>query len=107
MKDLIENILVILVYVLIMGLGAFLSNKNIVSNKILKKIDKIQVLSLLLLLFIMGVSIGIDREIMESFLQIGITGVLFAISSIIFSILFLNIVYRIFFKRKGGVDLDD
>lgn len=60
----------------------------------MKKLDRIQELALLLLLFIMGVSIGMDRDVITSFATIGAKAIILAIFSVGFSILGVKLVSK-------------
>lgn len=82
----------ILLYIAIMIFGAFLGNRKLLPNVLMKRMDTIQFLCLLLLLFIMGVSIGLDDEVIRSFGTIGIQGIIFALASIIFSIIGVRLI---------------
>ncbi len=82
----------ILLYIVIMIFGAFLGNRKLIPKVLMKKIDTIQFLCLLLLLFIMGVSIGLDEEVIQSFGTIGVQGIIFALSSIVFSIIGVRLI---------------
>ncbi|NBG87637.1 LysO family transporter [Isachenkonia alkalipeptolytica] len=93
----------ILLYIAIMIFGAFLGNRKLIPKPLMKKIDTIQFLCLLLLLFIMGVSIGLDEEVIQSFGTIGVQGIIFAVASILFSILGVRLIASKVLV-KGGED---
>lgn len=82
----------ILLYIVIMLFGAFLGNRKLIPKVLMKRIDSIQFLCLLLLLFIMGVSIGLDEEVIQSFGTIGVQGIVFALFSIFFSIIAVRLI---------------
>ncbi len=93
----------ILLYIAIMLFGAFLGNRKLIPRVLMKKMDTIQFLCLLLLLFIMGVSIGLDEEVIRSFGTIGVQGIVFALASIIFSIAGVRLIAAKVLT-KGGED---
>jgi len=82
----------ILLYIAIMLFGAFLGNRKLIPKVLMKKMDGIQFLCLLLLLFIMGVSIGLDEEVIRSFGTIGVQGIIFALASSVFSIIGVRLI---------------
>lgn len=84
----------ILLYLIILALGAFIGNRKLLKDSIMKKLDHIQTLALLLLLFIMGISIGMDRDVITSFATIGIQAIILAVFSVIFSILGVKLVSK-------------
>ncbi len=82
----------ILLYLIIMLVGVFIGNKKILKNSIMKNLDSIQNFALMLLLFIMGISIGIDKEVVKSFGSIGMKAVVLSIFSVVFSVLGVKMV---------------
>ncbi len=82
----------ILLYIGIMLIGAFLGNRELLPKFLMKRMDTIQFLCLLLLLFIMGVSIGLDEEVIQSFGTIGVRGIIYALASILFSVLGVRLI---------------
>lgn len=84
----------LLLYLIIISLGIFIGNKKLLKEPIMKKLDSIQTLSILLLLFIMGINIGMDREVIFSFATIGGQALVLATFSIIFSVLAVKMVSK-------------
>ena len=84
----------ILLYLIILALGAFIGNKKLLKDSIITKLDNIQTLALLLLLFIMGISIGMDKEVIASFATIGVQAVILALFSVGFSVLAVKIISK-------------
>jgi len=84
----------ILLYLLILILGAIIGNKKLLKDSVMKKLDHIQTFSLLLLLFIMGVSIGMDKDVITSFATIGMQAAILAVFSVVFSILGVKIISK-------------
>ncbi|MDK2918525.1 MAG: hypothetical protein PWQ37_1258 [Candidatus Petromonas sp.] len=94
----------ILLYITIISLGAFLSYRGLSSEKVLEKLDRIQYLCLLFLLFVMGVKIGINSEIIKAFYKLGYSAVVISFFSIIFSILGVKIVSKFIKSSKKKVE---
>lgn len=97
----------ILLYLLILLLGAFIGFRGKFKSNIVEKIATVQNLALLFLLFIMGVKIGLEKEIISSLKTIGLQGFILAVFSIVFSIAAVNIVSRTVFKQKEEVEAHD
>lgn len=84
----------ILLYLIIIILGIVIGNKNLLRASIVEKLDRIQSLSILLLLFIIGASIGMDREVILSFVSLGKQALVLAVSTIIFSVLAVKLISK-------------
>ncbi|MFZ5351151.1 MAG: LysO family transporter [Bacillota bacterium] len=84
----------ILLYILIILTGAWLGYSGRLPEKVAGKLSKLQFMSLLLLLFIMGVNIGINREIIGTFHKLGIQALLLSVFSIIFSVAGVKLVSK-------------
>lgn len=97
----------VLLYFGLLALGWFLSNKGLIHNKLMGKISHIQTFILFSLILVMGIRVGMDEQIISSIGQIGVTAAVFAAASTAFSILFVYIARRKFFRDKrivGGKD---
>lgn len=84
----------ILLYFGLLALGWFLSNKGYIHEKLMSKISGIQSLFLFILIFIMGIRIGMDEHVISSIGQIGIMAAVFAVVTVAFSVLFVHIVRK-------------
>ncbi|SCZ08177.1 LysO family transporter [Alkaliphilus peptidifermentans] len=96
----------ILLYLLILVVGAFIGYKNLLKSSLLNKVGIMQNCALLFLLFIMGVKIGIDKEIVYSFGTIGVQGVVLAFFTIVFSILGVKSVSWMILKTEVKTEND-
>lgn len=94
----------LLLYIALLLLGMFLSKKKIFGQKVYDSMEKIQMACLMVLLFAMGINLGMNDEILKSLATIGVKGVVFGIVTLIFSVLFVHLGNRIF--RKGGRTYD-
>lgn len=93
----------ILIYTGIMGISIYLGQRGFLKDKLKGKIEKIQLASLIILLFIMGIGLGKKKDIISSFSVIGLKSVIISLSAIVFSVLSLylyNKVCDMIFKRK-------
>ncbi len=84
----------LILYLSILIIGALIGYKGKISKKIEKNLDIIQNISLLLLLFLMGITIGINDMVISNLLSIGIRAIIISLSSIIFSIIFVKIISK-------------
>lgn len=90
----------ILLYFGLLAVGWFLSNKGFIHEKLTGKISLMQSIILFSLIFIMGIRVGMDKQVISSIGQIGITAAAFAFSTTAFSILCVYIVRKRFFTDK-------
>lgn len=61
----------LLLYLSILLIGGIIGYKGILSDKITSKVNLIQIICLLVLLFTMGIRMGADKKILSSFMKIG------------------------------------
>ncbi|AOT72863.1 LysO family transporter [Geosporobacter ferrireducens] len=92
----------ILLYVTIILMGAVIGAKDMFSSKIISKLSQIQTGCLLILLFIMGLNIGVNKEIVRTFFKLGYQGIILALFSILFSILGVKLISRVFPTQEEG-----
>ncbi len=69
------------------------------SRKIIAINDKLVMLAVFGLLFLMGVAIGSNAQIVNRLPELGATALLFALAGTVFSVVFGAIVYFAFFKK--------
>ncbi|WP_312700739.1 hypothetical protein [Sedimentibacter sp.] len=98
----------ILMYFGLLAVGWFLSSKGLIHNNLMKKISGIQAVILFGLIYVMGVRVGMDEQVLSSIGQIGLTAAVFAVTTIAFSILFVYLSRKKLFSDKritgGGND---
>lgn len=85
--------------IIIMTLGIILGRILFKRNIKLHFVEKLTSYSIYLLLFLLGVSVGTNRLIIENFHKIGLTAVILSISAIAGSILLVFIVNHFFFRK--------
>ncbi|MTI67961.1 MAG: lysine exporter LysO family protein [Firmicutes bacterium] len=93
----------LILYLSILLLGAILGYKDLISKKILSRLNTLQSISLLFLLFIMGIRIGVDEKVINSFLKLGFQAIIISVFSIFFSVLFVKLVRMVAFKETDKV----
>jgi uncharacterized membrane protein YbjE (DUF340 family) len=79
----------VLLYFGILAVGWFISSKGKIHENLMKQISPIQSIILFGLIFIMGVRIGMDEQILTSIGQIGTMAAVFALVTTSMSILFV------------------
>lgn len=95
----------VLLYFGLLGVGWLLSNKGLIHDKVMGKISHIQTIILFGLIFVMGVRVGMDEQVISSIGQIGIMAFVFAVVTMSMSILFVHIVRKRLFtdpRITGG-----
>ncbi|SHI53495.1 Membrane protein of unknown function [Geosporobacter subterraneus DSM 17957] len=92
----------ILLYVTIILIGAVIGYQDILSSKLKDRLSQIQTWCLLALLMIMGINIGINKEIVGTFFKLGYQGIVLALFSILFSILGVKLVSKAFTTKEEG-----
>ncbi len=88
-------------YLGILFIGGVFGYKNIIKGKLADNLGTIQNICLLFLLFVMGISIGMNDEVVNNILEVGVQALVISVCTIVFSVLFIRIVKR-FVKIKGG-----
>ncbi|WMM23261.1 LysO family transporter [Tissierella sp. MB52-C2] len=84
----------LILYLGILVLGGFVGYKDKISEKLEANLDTIQSICLLFLLFVMGITIGINEEVMTNLFSIGLKAFIISIFTILFSIVFVYIIKR-------------
>lgn len=84
----------VLLYFGILAVGWFLSSKGKIHENLMKRISVIQSIILFGLIYIMGVRIGMDDQILSSIGQIGVMAAVFALVTASLSILFVYIARK-------------
>lgn len=97
----------ILLYIFIILAGAMISSRGMLSEMVEKNLSKLQYASLLLLLFIMGVNIGINDEIVSAFGRLGLQAIVLSLSSIVLSVIAVKLVSTYLKQREKAVQKDE
>lgn len=91
----------ILLYFFLLAVGWLLSNKGYIHEKLIAKISNIQTLFLFLLIFIMGIRLGMNEQVVSSIGQIGFKSVIFTLFTAGFSVLFVFIIRKKFITDES------
>ncbi|MBS4535366.1 LysO family transporter [Clostridium sp. D2Q-14] len=84
----------LIMYLVIIFLGGIVGYKRLVHKNIMGKMNLIQSICLLFLLFIMGIKIGGNEDVTSSFFRLGFQAIIISIFSIALSILFIMIIKK-------------
>ncbi|WP_353096719.1 LysO family transporter [Tissierella praeacuta] len=84
----------LMLYLGILTLGGLIGYYDKVSEKLQSNLNKIQNLCLLFLLFMMGITIGINNEVISNLFSIGFKAVIIAVFTVVFSIIFVRLVRK-------------
>ena len=91
----------LLLYLGVLLVGGIIGGRVKIIENIDKNLGKIQNISLLFLLFVMGVSIGINDKIISNLISIGFKAGIISIFTIVFSIIGVYIV-----KKLANLEVD-
>lgn len=94
-------------YLTILTIGGLIGYKKGIKKEIANKIDTIQGICLLFLLFIMGVRMGLDDKVISSFLKLGYQAAILAVFSIIFSVIFVRSISKFVSRNSEQEGVSD
>lgn len=83
---------------IIMCIGVFLGSR-IGNEKVHLYNNKIQEISIIVLIFCMGISVGSNKHLMDELFTMGLKGLLFAIVPIILSVVIVYVLTKLFMKE--------
>ncbi len=89
--------------IIFFGLGIIIGLFQLIPKQYMKFNSKLQTISLIILIFGMGTSIGGDEKILKSLNEEGLKAFAFAILSIIFSIIILFIFSKVFKLENSNI----
>ena len=80
-----------------LGMGFLIGYRNILNDKMIWANSKLQLVWLLFLIFVMGMSIGMDAEILTQLPVLGAKAFIFAVATCVGSVAVVYVLYRVFF----------
>lgn len=86
---------------LAVGIGFFIGYRGLLREKGIRINSRLQTIFLMLLIFCMGVSIGRNEEVVKNLPLLGGKAVIFAILTILCSILAVYILSTLFLEKEG------
>ena len=94
----------LLLYLGILILGAYIGFKDKISEKMKSQLNNIQNICLLFLLFIMGIKIGIDENVINNFFSLGFKAVIMSIFTVGFSIIGVFLVSKFILGKRDEIE---
>lgn len=91
-------------YLGILVVGGIIGYKDKVSKKLQSNLNTIQNICLLFLLFVMGITIGINDEVFSNLLSIGFKAGIISIFTIVFSVISINILKRFIVLESDNIE---
>ena len=88
---------------IIMFCGIFLGFIFRKKRSVITAADKLAGWSIYLLLFLLGLSVGGNKMIINNFLQIGFNSILLTLSGVSGSVILSFIIYKFLFKKNEGL----
>lgn len=89
-------------YLGILFIGALIGYNDLIKGKIGDNLDKIQDICLLFLLFTMGITIGLDDEVVSNLFSIGFQALIISIFTIVFSIIAVRLIKKYAYTKGNG-----
>lgn len=93
----------LVLYLSMLLIGGLIGYFNMTHKKIDQALSKLQIISLLFILFIMGIRLGADEQVVTNVRTIGFKALVLAFGSVLFSLLFVYVGRKLFHLGKGGV----
>ena len=81
-------------YLGILLIGGIIGYKDLVNEKIQSKLNIIQEICLLFILFVMGITIGINDNVISNLFSIGFKAFIMSIFTVAFSIIFVRLIRK-------------
>lgn len=92
--------------IIIMVIGVLFGSK-VIPDRCKKIVEKIQFLSVILLIFIMGVSLGRTEGFVENIMELGFVSGVYAIVPIIFSVIFVYMLTKNWDDISSGEEVEE
>ncbi|MBN2598173.1 LysO family transporter [Labilibaculum sp.] len=91
-----DIIIVLSIMILGIGIGLLIGNRP----KIIKVIGVLTSFSIFLLLFLLGIGVGTNNQIINNLHSIGIQALILTIGAVLGSLICAYFTYTLFFKKK-------
>jgi uncharacterized membrane protein YbjE (DUF340 family) len=80
-----------------MVIGASLRHKK----KIIKQVNKLVTISVYLLLFLLGISVGLNDELVSNLDTLGVHALIITLMAVLGSVLLAMLIYHLYFKNSN------
>ena len=91
-------------YLGILVLGGVIGYKDKVSERLQKNLNTIQNICLLFLLFVMGITIGINDEVISNIFSIGFKAGVISIFTVVFSIISVHLIKKLIALESDRIE---
>lgn len=69
--------------------------------------DRLITIAIYVLLFLLGISVGLNKTIIKNIATLGLQALIITAGAVLGSVLISWVVYRVFFKEKQNLNLQD
>lgn len=83
--------------------GVFIHRKD----QLIKINDRLITLAIYVLLFLLGISVGLNKTVVQNIGTLGLQALIITIGAVTGSVLISWVVYKVFFKEKQNLNLQD
>ena len=91
------SLIVILLFIVGIVVGRLFRNKKTTR----KNIDRLVSVAIFILLFLLGISVGINDKIIADFSKIGYNAIVLTLGAVLGSLILAKVVYSLFFKQPS------
>ena len=95
----------VILYLVLLVAGGLLSYNGLIHIKMLKRVGSLQMLFLYMLIFVMGIRLGMDKVVLKAIGTIGFKAAVFTVGTLATSVAAVYVVNRLFIKRREGKTL--
>ncbi|MBV1756904.1 MAG: lysine exporter LysO family protein [Dethiosulfatibacter sp.] len=90
----------VILYLILLVAGALLSYRGLIHIKMLKRVGSLQMFFLYMLIFIMGIRLGMNKEVLKAIGDIGFKAAVFTVGTLATSVAAVYVVSQLLFKGQ-------
>ena len=98
MKNVISTLINVVIYMVPVAIGAFISSRKAVRDRPLAWVDKLQFIALMIMISALGVNLGANEKVMSSLGEIGVSALIITLFAMAGTILFAALLRRFVLK---------
>lgn len=95
----------VVLYLVLLIAGGLLSYNGLIHIKMLKRVGSLQMLFLYILIFVMGIRLGMDKDVLKAIGTIGFKATVFTIGTLATGVAAVYVVNRFLIKGQEGKTL--
>ncbi len=92
----------VILYLILLVAGALLSFRGLIHIKMLKRVGSLQMFFLYMLIFIMGIRLGMNKDVLKAIGDIGFKATVFTVGTLATSVAAVYVVNQLFIKGQEG-----